>query len=231
MTFPSNELEQVLLAASRNETGIDSFLDQLLASAVFVPSNVAPDGGRALDITSIDNRAYVTVFTSPDQADSASATGELAEVPASSLLEMIPEHVGFAVNPGGDLGLPVYAETLRQAAHGSTRLTAGTRIRIGHPAEEPTAFLEAVAAEFRQLGPVRSARRAWAAVDDQAPGLVIGVDVDPDSPDTRASVVDAIGRTARSLGTPFTVDAVFTNDRDSFTEWMQSETRPFYTDH
>lgn len=231
MTFPSNELEQVLLAASRNETGVDSFLDQLLASAVFVPSSTGPDGGRALDITSLDNRAYVTVFTSPDQAKSASADGELAEVAASDLLEMIPEHVGFAVNPGGDLGLPVYAETLRQAAHGSTRLTAGTRIRIGHPADEPTAFLEALGTAFRQLAPVRSARRAWAAVDDQPPGLVIGVDVDPDSPDTRGAVVDAIGRTARSHGTPFTVDAVFTNDRDSFTEWMHSEASPFYTDH
>lgn len=226
MTFPSNDLEQVLLAVSRNETGIASFLDRLLVSNVFVPSTPTTDGGASLDVRSIDNRAYVSVFTSSEQA--ASASGSSTEVPAATLLSTIPDHVGFAVNPGGDLGLPVYAETLRQAATGSTRLTAGTRIRIGHPAEEPTEFLEALVSKFREMLPVRSAHRAWASVDDQAPGLVVGIDLDPDSPDTRASVVDAIGRTARSLETPFTVDAVFMNDRDTFTSWMQDETAPFY---
>lgn len=228
MPFPTNDLEQVLLAASRNETGIASFLDRLLVSDLVVPTVPAADGGRSLDILSIDNRAYVTVFTSTDQASAASADGALDTVPARTLLAAVPDHVGFAVNPGGDLGLPVHAETLRQAANGSTRLTAGTRIRIGHPAEEPTAFLEALASELSRIPSVRSARRAWAAVGDQDPGLVIGVDLDPDSPDTRMVTVETIGQTVREQETGFTVDAVFTNDPDEFTAWMHEEAEPFY---
>lgn len=228
MTFPTNDLEQVLLAASRNETGIASFLDRLLDSDLVVPTVATPDGGRSLDVLSIDNRAYVTVFTSADQASAASAAGELDTVPARTLLGAVPDHVGFAVNPGGDLGLPVHAETLRQAAEGSTRLTAGTRIRIGHPAAEPTVFLEALASELRRVPSVRAARRAWAAVGEQEPGLVIGIDLDPDSPDTRRAAVETIGQAARDNETDFTVDAVFTNDRDEFTTWMQDEAEPFY---
>lgn len=228
MTFPANELEQVLLAASRNETGMTSFLERLVSADVLVPSTRAADGSASLDIISLDNRAYVTVFTSPDQAAVAGNTNELAALAASTLIGSIPEHVGFAVNPGGDLGLPVYAETLRQLTTGSTRLTAGTRIAIGHPADEPSEFLEGLAAGFAHLPTIRAARRCWAAVGDAEPGLVLGIDIDPDSPDTRAAAVDLIGSASREFDTPFTVDAVFTNDRDTFTSWMHDNAEPFY---
>jgi hypothetical protein len=133
------------------------------------------------------------------------------------------------VNPGGSLGLPVPAAELRRLVDGRGTIPAGSTVRVGAPADEPEAFLEAATHELAQLPAVRFARRCWAAVDDNEPGLVLGVDVDPDSDDVRSSVLAAVRRAATTSAYPASVDVVFANDRDALTQWMHENAPPFHS--
>ncbi len=228
MTFPSNTLEAVLQSAAAGATGMHAFLESLANSTVFVATSQRDDGGMMLPTMTIDNRAYVRVYTSEEQAQSGGEPDTIERVPAQALIRTLPRHLGFAVNPGGDLGLPIFAETLQQLVSDEVTISTGSRILIGDPAEEPASLLAALATAFAALPAVRSARRCWAAVNDEPPGLVIGVDVDPDLPDTRQRVRSAVRACVAREHPASTVDLVFTSDRDDFTVWMQQHAEAFY---
>jgi hypothetical protein len=228
MAFPGNELERLMQAASNGDTGVDSFLARLFETSAFFPIEPSAEGGGSMRVLTIDTRSYVALYTSADEAMIGAPGATLAEGPVRELLATLPAHLGIAVNPGGNLGLPIYAEAVQQYLHGSSTLSVGTRVRIGEPTEEPEPLLAKVAAGLGGLTGVREARRCWAQVGDADPGLVIGVDVDPDNPDTRAAVVRAIGAVTGHSPEEFAVNVVFTNDHDVFTQWMAQNAEPFF---
>jgi hypothetical protein len=228
MTFPSNDTERVLAAAAEGRTGMQSFLRTLVDGEVFLSKSAFSDAGLTLATTTIDSRAYIRVYTSDEQALAGGEEGSV-EVAARGLIRSMPSHVGFALNVGGDLGLPVFAETLQQSVNGSSTLSTGSRIRIGDPVEEPNDLLQALSDAYAGLPAIRAARRCWAAVNDEQPGLVVGIDLDPDTPDTRSIVQQATSSTVSTLAPSFVVDLVFTTDRDEFTNWMIDNSPPFHT--
>ena len=59
-----------------------------------------------------------------------------------------------------------------------------------------------------------------------APGLVIGLDLDPDQPATRELALRAVRDVAAEGGAP--IDVVLSADRDSFTRWMSANAAPFH---
>ena len=229
MTFPENDLERGLADAAAGRRSVADWLDELVSVPVWVPMQQAIGGGGSFPVLTIDGQTYLAVFTSESQLAASGRSGGSVHVSLTELVPTLPAHLGVAVNPGGELGLPISASDLRRTVSGEGRIAAGSTVRVGHPAEEPTTMLEAAAAELRTVASVRAVRRCWAAVGENRPGLVLGVDIDPDVPEQRRQVVAAVGRAARAVGYRDSVDVVFANDRDALTEWMQQHAKAFLT--
>jgi hypothetical protein len=104
----------------------------------------------------------------------------------------------------------------------------GARVRLGEPAAEPTALLRSIASTLGAVAAVREARRVWAQVDDGAPGLVIGIDIDPDTPAARGDAVAAVGAAYDAEVIGFDVHVVFRHDQSEFIAWMAENAPPFY---
>ena len=111
---------------------------------------------------------------------------------------------------------------------GRRDLAAGTVVHIGEPAIEPIELLEAIAAATDLLPAVRSLSRCWAQSGQQPPGLIVGVDLDPDDHDGRAAVVDAVSNAVTAGHPDFTVDVVFASDGGTFARWMSENVPPFH---
>ena len=227
-TFPSNPLETALRDAAEGRLQVGEWLESLLPSQVWAPVTAAEGGSGTFPVLSVEGGSYVAVFTSAEELTRVQPQAAYVVAPFRELVQHLPAHVGVAVNPGGSLGLPLPAAELRRLIDGRGSIPAGSTVRVGEPADEPEAFLDAAAHELARLPAVRSARRCWAAVDDNEPGLVLGVDVDPDSQEVRSSVLAAVRRAASTSAYPASVDVVFANDRDALTEWMQQHTSPFH---
>lgn len=229
MTFPANDLEALLLAASEQGATTAAFVEQLFLDTAWFPMTVDASGAGSLTVITLDNKAFIPLFTSQEQATQVMGDGAaLVEAPVRDFLLEVPTHLGVAVNPSGDLGLPIFAEAVQHALHRSTVVSLGARVRLGEPADEPTRLLQMIGVALGTVLAVRDARRVWAQVDDDAPGLVIGIDVDPDNADTRLDAVAAVGSAQRAASPEFAVDVVFSNDRSEFTAWMTENAAPFY---
>ena len=227
MAFPDNDLERGLVDAAEGRRGLADWLGELMTTPVYVPMT-QPSGARAtFPVLTIDGQSYLAAYTSESELTASGTASGYVHVALAELVTTLPSHLGVAVNPGGTVGLPVPAADLRRLVGGEGRIAAGTTVRVGHPAEEPTAMLDAAATELRTVPSVRAVRRCWAAVGENLPGLVLGVDIDPDVPEQRRLVVEAVGRAARSAGYRASVDVVFANDRDALTTWMHANADPF----
>jgi hypothetical protein len=75
---------------------------------------------------------------------------------------------------------------------------------------------------------VRELSRCWAQSGEQPPGLIIGVDLEPDSRQLRTVVVEAVGVAVTTVNPGFVVDVVFAADRGTFVTWMQQNVKPFH---
>jgi hypothetical protein len=106
-------------------------------------------------------------------------------------------------------------------------MPAGTAVLIGEPAIEPVELLAAIVQATEGLPAVRSLSRCWAQSGQQPPGLVIGVDLQPDDREVRAEVAAAISAAVTGAHPDFVVDVVFAADGGTFTRWMQENVKPF----
>ena len=227
--FPRNELESRLLDASAGRIEVEAWLTDLAAASVWVPLAATDGQSGSFPVMSIDGGSYVPVFTSQEEIDRAAPGNDRVHPPVRELVTALPDSVGLAVNPGGTVGLPVPAAVLRQALGLPTDVAAGTTVRVGDPAEEPTELLAGIAAVLGEVPAVRAARRAWAVVGEGRPGLVLGLDVDPDSPEVRGQALEAVRRAVGTGAADFPVDVVFDNDRGPLVEWMHEHAEPFHT--
>jgi hypothetical protein len=231
MAFPVNDLESALLAASQGSVAPLDFVTRLFQSEVVVLDLPSADGSRYLGTITMDDRILLPVFTSPEQAQLSGLLSGESQALAGVLRDIMstqPTSWGVAVNPGGTLGLPVYAEAVQAQLARVHSIPVGTTVHLGAPAVEPTALLEQISMVAPSVPAIRSISRCWAVVGDQPPGLVIGVDLEPDTPDVRAIVLRTIDG-ARAVEHPdSTVDIVFWRDRGPFVEWMEQNATPFY---
>jgi hypothetical protein len=229
VSFPHNPLEQQLVEAQAGRVGIEEWLRSLVDATVFVPVTSGGGTSASLPVLTIDGRPYVPVFTSEEELRGSQPDATAISPVLRDLLGGVSEAVGISVNPGRSVSLAVPPEDVRRVAGGTHRVEAGTRVRIGHPATEPEELLAALAAAVTGLGSVREMRRAWAAVGDNRPGLVVGVDLDPDNEPTRQTVLAAVREAAVSRQTDYAVDVVFVNDRGPLVEWMWENADPFHS--
>src|SRR5512139_3686679 len=192
MPFPCNQLEQALLALRSDETRGDDLLNAIAVGHLWVP---LPQGGGAEDaslpITVIDGTPYVVVYTSEEQLERGAGRVGFAMTPGRDFVRSLPAELGLAVNPGGELGLPLPANALRTIRGEEHQLTAGSKITLGEPVHEPEILLDALRSGFTGVPGVLSARRAWAMTEESSAGfLLLGIEVDPDDQQGRRQALD-----------------------------------------
>ncbi|MGC5344405.1 enhanced serine sensitivity protein SseB [Streptomyces sp. DT24] len=237
--WPANELEEALTASLGAAEAGGRLVEVLGRSHLWIP---LPNGGgpdsASLDLPTLDieGAPYVPVFSSEQQFALCVGTHmSFTVAPARDFARGLPPQLGIAVNPGGAVGAPLpppaVAELCRAGRTPLDGSATGGRVRLYEPdwQEEPVDFLAAAAGEFEECGVVRTARRALASVEGDAPVLFVGVELSAwDGPALQAPM-DALGRALGRAEVPWQVNLVlFDAARDPVGDWMLEKVRPFY---
>ena len=224
---PDNPLEEVLLQASRGDAEPAAFLDALRDSSIIVPCEQTgtPDEVE-FPVIEHQGRAYVPLYTSQAQAKKGAPEQEgWLKLSGAELARMVTdETTGLAVNPGGDLGVaipPDAVAALRGAAR--ERFPAGSRVRVGLPAEEPPQLREAIAGGAAGRPEIRAVHHALVqGEDDPEPTLVLGLELAPDA--DPAAAIDAAVRNLPGVAA-LVLDASATDPVSGF---MRERDQPLY---
>ncbi|SNS96604.1 SseB protein N-terminal domain-containing protein [Micrococcales bacterium KH10] len=119
MTFPSNDLEQLLLDASQDRLDMGSFLQALVESTAWVPvSSGDNDEGPQIRTVRIEDKPYVRVFTSEEQARAVLPEKNYINPVLGTVLRNLPDEWGIVINPNAELGFTVNAQTIRSIIGG-----------------------------------------------------------------------------------------------------------------
>lgn len=125
-----NDLETKLIAAQSGELDSNSFMQELLASQVFMPVEDEPSGiqgfqrsskANPLTLESEDGHNVLVLFTSPERAkpflvDFPGYQGGLL-TEFSWILGRIGSGIAIALNPGFEVGIDFDADTVEQMIH------------------------------------------------------------------------------------------------------------------
>ncbi|MGW0122741.1 enhanced serine sensitivity protein SseB [Streptomyces sp. NPDC003327] len=239
VTWPGNELEEVLAASLGNPAAGGRLVEVLGRSSVWVP---LPNGGGPdspdLDLPTmeIDGAAYVPVFSSEAQFLACVGTHmSYAVAPARDFARGLPPQLGIAVNPGGTVGVPLPPPAVAELCRvGRTPLdgpASGGRVRLFEPdwQDDPVDFLAAASAEFEATGVVVTARRALASVEGTEPALFVGVQLAVWDGVDRNAPLDALGRALGRVEVAWPVNLILLDvAEDPVADWMLQRVRPFY---
>lgn len=253
LAWPANELEEVLSASVGHPEAGARIVEALGRSRIWVPlpKGGGPEsaglGAPGLDLPTVelpDGMAYVPVFSSEQEfLRVVGSHMSFTVAPAVEFARGLPPKIGIAVNPDGTIGVPLpppaVAELCRtgKVPDGGP---SGGRVRLYEPdwQEEPVDFLAAAGLEFSAVPNVRTARRALANIEGDAPGLFVGVEVD--DPATafhdeaaRDIALAALGRALGAVPVPWPVQLIMLDiAQDPVGDWMLERVRPFYArDH
>ncbi|MFD8207537.1 enhanced serine sensitivity protein SseB [Streptomyces sp. NPDC059695] len=239
VTWPGNELEEVLAASLGNPGAGGRLVEVLGRSPVWVP---LPNGGGpdspGLDLATleIDGAAYVPVFSSEQQL--LACVGDhmsFTVAPARDFARGLPPQLGIAVNPGGTVGVPLPPPAVAELCRaGRTPLdgpASGGRVRLFEPdwQDDPVDFLAAASAEFEATGVVATARRVLASVEGTEPALFVGVQLTGWDGVDRNAPLDALGRALGRIEVAWPVNLILLDmAQDPVGDWMLERVRPFY---
>ncbi|OJF15391.1 enhanced serine sensitivity protein SseB C-terminal domain-containing protein [Couchioplanes caeruleus] len=233
MAFPANPLESVLAGVRTGAATAEQLLHALRDNDLWVPlpAGADPNGDAALPVMPLEDGPYVAAYTSQEQFTHAAGEQAHMVLTGRELAALMPPELGLAVNPGAEIGLPIRASGVGILRGETRRVTAGSRMRLGLPPEEPADLLTALADAFASLPAVLEARLALAQVGEQPPALLIGVRLKTDPPpDAGARQVTAAVQAATArVPSPYPVDTVVLRDgSDPLTAWLMANTEPFY---
>ncbi|HEY5835536.1 enhanced serine sensitivity protein SseB [Streptomyces sp.] len=233
--WPANELEEVLTASLGNPSATPRLLEVLGRSLVWVPlpNGGAPDApGLDLPTVELGGAPYVPVFSSEQQFRQAADGMPCTVAPVHEFARGLPPLVGIAVNPGGAVGVPLPPAAVAELCRpGRDAPAVGARVRLWEPdhSEEPVDFLAAAAGEFAVTPVVLTARRALASVEEEPPGLFVGVELDRWQEQDRAAAMDALGRALGAAPLPWQVHLILLDvAQDPVGDWMLETVAPFF---
>jgi type III secretion system (T3SS) SseB-like protein len=238
--WPGNELEEALAASVGVPDAAPRLLRVLARSVLWVP---LPEGGspasRSLRLPTVQlgGGAFVPVFSSAEQYGLGGALHlSFAITPVREFARGLPPQVGFAVNPGGTVGIPVppaaVAELCRDTPGERTPgVPSGARMRLFQPdwQDEPVDFLAAVSGELSGLWFVRSARRGLASAEGADPALFVGLELELLDGESRIAAHDALERALARHPVAWPVQMVLMDAADDpVVDWLRHCVRPFY---
>ncbi|MET0930198.1 MAG: enhanced serine sensitivity protein SseB C-terminal domain-containing protein [Aeromicrobium sp.] len=224
MTFPNNPLEVRLGEARTNDEPLGPWLRELQQATVFAPLRVTGESS-SLGVVEVDGQQLALVFTSEEMLRSVTDVPFIAP-PFAGLVDMLPPGFGVLVNPQSDVSITIAPADLEAGRAGGDPLVVdASRLFIGEPAEEPVDVLAALSRTAHGIAAVRELRRAWVSVDGAEPGLMVGVDLDPDNEDVRLVVTSAL---RDGLPADAVVELQFANDRGPVIDWMWANAEPFH---
>jgi len=228
--FPVNELEEGLVAAAEGRRTVESWLEDFAQAMVWVPLEQSEaDASGTMQTITLDAKPYVPVFTSRQQLESTLGAAPMVNPPMNDFVNYLPAGVGVAINPGGDLGMPLEASAVQMLQGQPRTVKADTSVMLGDPAIEPVDFLARLSDLLKDIQGVKAARRCWAAVGSQPPGLVLSVDLVLADDHQRQEVMKAVAKAVEIQTLDYSVDVVFDADASEFTGWMLAHTSPFFT--
>ncbi|GAA2240278.1 hypothetical protein GCM10010401_11130 [Rarobacter faecitabidus] len=115
MTFPSNDLEEMLRDANEDRLDIGTFLRALVRSTAWVPVSQGDNGeGPQIRTVRVESKPYVRVFTSEEQARAVLPEKNYINPVLGTVLRNLPSDWGLVINPNAELGFSVGSQTLRQ---------------------------------------------------------------------------------------------------------------------
>ncbi len=224
---PANPLEEVLEAASKGDAEPVAFLDALRDSSIIVPCEQTGTADEVeFPIIEHQGRQYVPLYTSEAQAKKGAPEQDgWLKLTGADLAKMITDaETGLAVNAGGDLGVAIPPDAV-QALRGvaQERFPAGSRVRVGLPAEDPPELREAITSWASGRPEVRAVHHALIqGEDDPDPTLVLGLELAPDA--DPAATVEAVVRNLPGVA------AVILDDEatDPVSNFMRERDEPLY---
>jgi SseB protein N-terminal domain/SseB protein C-terminal domain len=206
---PENALEDALLAARENDD-LEHLLVTLALADVYIPAEepgpdeetrVTAKAGEQLPlpVIELDGQSFVPVFTSLTQlARFRPEGGGYVRLLGRALSAITPSDVGVAINPGGDLGLPLTPDQVASLATAEPG-DSEAEFLIGEPREEPRALLETIGRFAEERPEIRAAYRALLVRRPGAkPEHVIGLELRPGA-DAEAAI-EAAAEAAREAG-------------------------------
>jgi len=212
LTFrPENALEEALLTAYESDD-LEHLLRTLAIADVFLPAegegpaeeqNVSAEQGDEIALPVLEGEEgvrLVPIFSSLTQlARFRPGGGGYMRLRGRELAAITPPDLGLALNPGGQLGLPLTPEHVADLANAPPANGGESQLLIGEPREEPVELLETIGRFAESRDDVRAAYRALLVRGPGAePEHVIGLELVPGA-DPEA-VVDAAAEAARSSG-------------------------------
>ncbi len=216
--FPDNALEVVLLDVWHGEVPPGALVDALGEHPVWVPLEAGE-----LPRLILDGEPYLVVFTSVRQVGAGGA-GDLRQIRLTGrqLSARTAAGVGFAVNPGCQVGLPVPASAVDRLRGPEP----GIGLRI--PSPEPRELQNALVAEFQRRPAIVEARIVLRAGRDGPDSLVVGIRPDRSVPSWGRHARDAVDLATRRLPLAYTVDGLFLDEPGTTADWMIRKAESFY---
>lgn len=238
-----NELEHLMLRARTGDIPMQAFLQALTGSEVFVglpeDADLPPGPGEALPLAVArggDGLLYAPAFTSRSRAERFSAGRGTAGATVGNLAISWPEDVSLVLNPGEPTELVLPGDAVRDLAaderpRGPSVVPAGTTMKVGDPATEPDAVLEAAAAAAARHPEIEAAYRAQIHIErpGEEPHLAIGLLLDRQVHDLE-QVHDDIARAATAAGARGVSVLAVTRkvSGNGVADYMVQQTTPFY---
>jgi type III secretion system (T3SS) SseB-like protein len=211
----ANPVEAALTGLRSGTSTPDHLLSALSGNTLWVPlpGGVEPGGRALLPVMVLDGKPYVAAYSSAEEYARGAGNQPHMELTGKELAALMEGSLGLALNPGGELGLPVQPDGVR-VIRGERR-----SVRLGQPAIEPVELLDTLKTAFADEPAVLAARRALAQQGEEPPVLVIGVLPDRTVSLWENAVREALGRQ---------VFVFLDDDNDPVARWMNEHTTPFY---
>lgn len=207
---------------------VGTSLYRLADAEVLIGVAETPGGPQPL-FTDVDGEPAVVAFTDLAEAQSElPETHRLFSIVVAELAAQLPPHAGIVVDPRSASPAWVPAASKQAVVEAAQAFPAGADVRIGEPADEPEALLEAVRAGAPGVPGLQRVWRTWYQAADARPRLLVVVDVaDPASQGEAAAdlVLDAARTTA--YGPPVLVMAL-PDLPEAHRAWLLEHTPPSY---
>lgn len=251
----STKLEDLIVAAKSDSTRQAEVYNEFLATELILPgkeggpSETTGKGKLDLVVLHTGGGQAVAVFTSMERFQEAKGKNpvfgkigafRLKGREVMKLASAAAADMGVVLNPDTSTGLAFPADVVRGQIEGRKsdwprmiEIKAGEAAYLGHPAKYPTALVDALRGLFQASGVVERAYLAqvYLPARKEPPHVVIGITRVQDAAKTFAEFLPEMGHVAQQMLGPGELVDFFEVRRDTISDFVLKQTKPFYAKH